>query len=106
MQAIPGRVHLVSGKRIPGHAPLGNERAVELLDCDSVGREHRALIRRARRRDGRSLLVQPYGHTARICVLQHALQGKETAATDNRGLNLVAAAPALQAAVRVENFRQ
>src|SRR5262249_34992801 len=85
---------------------LGNERAVELLDSDPVGRKHRALIRRAIRRDGRALLVQPYGHAARICVLQHALQGEETAAADNRGLNLVVATPALQTAVRVENFRQ
>src|SRR5215467_85590 len=106
MQRVPGRVHLVSGKRIPGHAPLGNDRAVELLDGDPVGGEHGALIRRAIRRDGRSLFVQPYGHAARICVLQDALQGKEAAATDNGGLNLVVATPALQTAVRIENFRQ
>src|SRR5215469_10070887 len=106
MQRVPGRVHLVSGKRIPGHAPLGNDRAVELLDSDPVGREHRALIGRAIRPDRRSLLVQPYSHAARICVLQDALQGKEAAAADNGRLNLVVAPPALETAVRVENFRQ
>src|SRR5262249_54495582 len=47
MQRIPGRMHLVPGKRIPRHAPLGNHRAVELLDRDAIGGEHRALIGRA-----------------------------------------------------------
>src|SRR6516164_6959677 len=106
MQRVPGRVHLVSGERILRHEPLGNDGSVELLDRDPVGREHRALIGRAIRRDRRSLLMQPYGHAARICVLQNALQGKETAATDNRGFNLIVVAPALQTAVCVEDLRE
>src|SRR5262245_30496055 len=106
MQRVPGRVHLVPGKRVPGRKPLRDYGSVELLDGDPVGGEHRALIRRAIRRDGRSLLVQPHGHAARICILQNALQGKEAAATDNSGLNLVVTTPAFQTAVRVENFRQ
>src|SRR5262249_15461844 len=83
------------GIRLPG-----------ILAGDPVGREHRTLISRAIRRDGRSLLVQPYGHAAWICVLQDALQGEEAAATDDRGLNLVVAAPALQTTMRVEDLRQ
>ena len=106
MQRVPGRVHLVSGKRIPGRKPLGNDGAVELLNRDPIGREHRALIDRAIRRDGRSLLMQPHGHAARICILQDTLQGKEAAATDNGGLNPVVATPALKAAMRVEDFHQ
>ena len=62
--------------RIPGRKPLRDYSAVELLDGDPVGGEHGALIRRAIRRHGRPLLAQPYGHAARICVLQEALQGK------------------------------
>ena len=92
--------------RIPGRKPLRDYSAVELLDGDPVGGEHGALIRRAIRRHGRPLLAQPYGHAARIWILQDTLQGKEAAAADNGGLNLVVAAPALQPAVRVENFRQ
>src|SRR5262245_14459543 len=106
MQRVPGRVHLVPGKRVPGRKPLRDYGSVELLDGDPVGGEHRALIRRAIRRDGRSLLVQPHGHAARICILQNALQGKEAAATDNSGLNLVVTTPAFQTAMRVENFRE
>src|SRR5262249_22766828 len=44
MQRVPGRVHLVPGKRVPGRKPLRDYGSVELLDGDPVGGEHRALI--------------------------------------------------------------
>src|SRR6516225_12098280 len=106
MQRIPRRVHLVPGKRILGRKPLRDDGSVALLDGDPLGREHDALIRCPKIREYRSLLVQPHSQAARICVLQDPLQGKEAATSDNRGLNLVVATPALQTAVRVENFRQ
>jgi hypothetical protein len=42
--------------------------------------------------------------TTRICVLRNALQGKETAATDNIDLNLVVTAPAHQTTMGVKNL--
>jgi len=50
--------------------------------------------------------VQPYSHAPGIGILEDAFQRKETAATDNGGLNIVLATPALKAAVRVQNLRQ
>jgi hypothetical protein len=106
MQSVPGRVHLVSSKRIPGCVPLGDNSAIEFLDGDPVRCEHRALIGSSIGRDGRPLLVQPHSHAAWICVLQNALQRKQAAAADNGGLNLVVSAPTDQTAVGVENLRQ
>src|SRR5215831_16931090 len=99
-------MHLVPGKRILGRKPFTDDGSVKLLDSDPLGREHDALIRCPKIRECRSLLVQPRSQAARICVHQSALQGKEAAASDNRGLNPVVATPALQTAVRIENFRQ
>src|SRR5215471_10285347 len=57
MKRVPRRVHLVAGKRVFGDWALRNNRAVELLDGNSLWRKHRALIRSAERKNGRAFLV-------------------------------------------------
>ena len=96
----------MSSKRIPGGVPLGDNRAIEFFDGNPVRCEHRTLIRSSIWRDGRPLPVQPHSHAAWICVLQNALQSEQAAAADDGGLNLVASAPMLQAAVGVEYLSQ
>src|SRR6516225_1668451 len=80
MQRVPRRVHLVAGKRIPRRIALGDHGAIELLDRDPLRCKHRALIGSPIGRDRRAFLVQPYGHTARVCILRHAFERKEAAA--------------------------
>ena len=96
----------MTGEGVPWREALGNQRAVELLDGDPVGREHRALIGSTIWRDGRALLVQPHGHAARVGVLQHALEREKAAAGDDRGLDLVVPLPAIQAAMRIEDLAE
>src|SRR5262252_2565907 len=83
---------------------LGDKRAVELLNSNPLGREHRALIGSAVGEDRRAFLVQPYRHASRAWILYHSLERKETAAADNRRLDLLIALPATHATMRVKNF--
>ena len=106
MQPTPGRVHLVSGKRISRHAPLGNDHPVKFLDCNSVRREHGALIGR------------PVG--GRLTTARHATEqscgadsgpakcpsGETSRPANDRGLNPVVVLPTFQAAMRFKNFRE
>jgi hypothetical protein len=44
MKRVPGRADLVASEGVPGRTALGDERAVEFLNSDMLGREHRALV--------------------------------------------------------------
>src|SRR6266851_3030522 len=103
MQGVPWRVHLMAGEGVLGCVAFGNQRAIELLDGDTVRGEHRALIGSPIGHDGRALLAQPDGHAAWVWILQHALEREEAAAGNDRGPDLLAAIPAIHAAVRVKN---
>ena len=70
--------------------------------CDPIRREHRALIGSSIGHYGRSFLVQPDRHAARVWILQHALERKKAAAGHDRGPDLLVAIPAIDAAMRVK----
>ena len=93
----------MAGKRVPGRVALSNQRAIEPLDCDSLWREHRALIGGPIGQDRRAFVVQPHGYAARVRILQHALERKEAAAAHDRGLDLFVPIPAIHASVRFNN---
>jgi hypothetical protein len=47
--------------------------------------------------------VQPHGHTARVCILQHALEREEATAADNRSVDFFIPVPTIHAGVRVKD---
>src|SRR5262245_60939 len=57
MERIPRRMHLVTCEGISGPASIRYQRAIELFDSDSIGREYRALIWSSVRSHRRAFLV-------------------------------------------------
>jgi len=104
MDRVPGRVHLMTGKRIPGRASFRYDRTVELLDGDPVRREHRALIGCPIRLDRRALLVQPHGHPAWRTILHQSFEREKATAGDDRSLYLRLGLPAFHATMRLDDF--
>src|SRR5262245_65827769 len=88
MERVPWRAHLVAGEGVPWRIALGDQCAVQFLNGDPLRREHRALIRGPIRTYRRAFLVQPHRHASRARILYDSFKRKESAAADNRRLDL------------------
>src|SRR5262245_34382261 len=104
MERVPGRVHLVAGKRVSGRIALRDQRAVEFFNGDPLGREHRALIGGSVGEDRGSFLAYPGGHATRPGILRRPLEWKEAPATHNRGLDFLVLIPPIQTTMGVKNI--